>query len=297
MQARKSVLITGSQGLLGQQLVSDLSQQFQVFAVSRNGITPLNDNVVSLPIDLSSDWQSGILPDGLHAIIHLAQSDKFKDFPASALDVFNVNLNSTAKLLDFAHKSNVQKFVLASTGGIYRRGKAPLSSDSELEAPTQLTQYFGTKLAAEIFANNYKEIFDVDILRLFFMYGPRQKPHMFIPRLVQSIKSGIPITLAGEDGIRVNPIFVDDVSRLVTARVSDLGSEVINVCGSETVSIRQIAEEIGAQLGIAPMFTIVNDEDDLIADSSRAAALLEGRFINLHSGLEKLISESSNSLH
>ena len=297
MQARKSVLITGSQGLLGQQLASDLSQQFQVFAVSRNGITPLNDNVVSLPIDLSSDWQSGILPDGLHAIIHLAQSDKFKDFPASALDVFNVNLNSTAKLLDFAHKSNVQKFVLASTGGIYRRGKAPLSSDSELEAPTQLTQYFGTKLAAEIFANNYKEIFDVDILRLFFMYGPRQKPHMFIPRLVQSIKSGIPITLAGEDGIRVNPIFVDDVSRLVTAKVSDLGSEVINVCGSETVSIRQIAEEIGAQLGIAPMFTIVNDEDDLIADSSRAAALLEGRFINLHSGLEKLISESSNSLH
>lgn len=297
MQTRKSVLITGSQGLLGQQLVSDLSQQFQVFAVSRNGITQLNDNVVSLPIDLSSDWQSGILPDGLHAIIHLAQSDKFKDFPASAMDVFNVNLNSTAKLLDFAHKSHVQKFLLASTGGIYRRGKAPLSSDSELEAPTQLTQYFGTKLAAEIFANNYKEIFDVDILRLFFMYGPRQKPHMFIPRLVQSIKSGISITLAGEDGIRVNPIFVDDVSRLVTARVSNLGSEVINVCGSEMVSIRQIAEEIGAQLGIAPIFTIVNEEDDLIADSSRAAALLEGRFINLHSGLEKLISESSNSLN
>jgi nucleoside-diphosphate-sugar epimerase len=213
------------------------------------------------------------------------------------MDVFNVNLNSTAKLLDFAHKSHVQKFLLASTGGIYRRGKAPLSSDSELEAPTQLTQYFGTKLAAEIFANNYKEIFDVDILRLFFMYGPRQKPHMFIPRLVQSIKSGISITLAGEDGIRVNPIFVDDVSRLVTARVSNLGSEVINVCGSEMVSIRQIAEEIGAQLGIAPIFTIVNEEDDLIADSSRAAALLEGRFINLHSGLEKLISESSNSLN
>ncbi len=290
MQARKSVLITGSQGLLGQQLVSDLSQQFQVFAVSRNGITPLNDNVVSLPMDLSSDWQSGILPDGLQAIIHLAQSDKFKDFPASAMDVFNVNLNSTAKLLDFAHKSNVQKFVLASTGGIYRRGKAPLSSDSELEAPTQLTQYFGTKLAAEIFANNYKEIFDVDILRLFFMYGPRQKPHMFIPRLVQSIKSGIPITLAGEDGIRVNPIFVDDVSRLVTARVSDLGSEVINVCGSETVSIRQIAEEIGAQLGIAPTFTIVNEEDDLIADSSRAAELLGNSFTSLHTGLHKLIS-------
>ncbi len=290
MQARKSVLITGSQGLLGQQLVMDLSREFQVYAVSRNAIKSPNENVVSLPIDLSSDWATDNLPLGLHAVIHLAQSDKFKDFPDSAMDVFNVNLNSTAKLLDFAHKSSVTKFVLASTGGIYRRGKAPLSSDSELEAPTQLTQYFGTKLAAEIFANNYKEIFDVDILRLFFMYGPRQKPHMFIPRLINSIKSGTPITLAGNDGIRVNPIYVDDVSRLVNGRVSALGSEVVNVCGVETVSIRQIAEEIGNQLGISPLFTIVKEEDDLIADSSRAAELLSNNFTSLHTGLHSLIS-------
>jgi nucleoside-diphosphate-sugar epimerase len=268
----------------------DLSREFQVYAVSRNAIKSPNENVVSLPIDLSSDWATDKLPLGLHAVIHLAQSDKFKDFPDSAMDVFNVNLNSTAKLLDFAHTSNVTKFVLASTGGIYRRGKAPLSSDSELEAPTQLTQYFGTKLAAEIFANNYKEIFDVDILRLFFMYGPRQKPHMFIPRLITSIKSGTPITLAGNDGIRVNPIYVDDVSRLVNGRVSALGSEVVNVCGVETVSIRQIAEEIGNQLGIPPLFTIVKEEDDLIADSSRAAELLSNSFTSLHTGLHNLIS-------
>ncbi len=290
MQARKSVLITGSQGLLGQQLVTDLSREFQVYAVSRNAFKSLNENVIPLPIDLSSDWATDRLPLGLHAVIHLAQSDKFKDFPDSAMDVFNVNLNSTAKLLDFAHKSNVTKFVLASTGGIYRRGKAPLSSDSELEAPTQLTQYFGTKLAAEIFANNYKEIFDVDILRLFFMYGPRQKPHMFIPRLITSIKSGTPITLAGNDGIQVNPIYVDDVSRLVNGRISALGSEVVNVCGVETLSIRQIAEEIGNQLGISPLFTIVTEEDDLIADSSRAAELLANSFTSLHTGLHNLIS-------
>ncbi len=290
MQARKSVLITGSQGLLGQQLVMDLSREFQVYAVSRSAIKSPNENVVSLPIDLSSDWTTDKLPLGLHAVIHLAQSDKFKDFPDSAMDVFNVNLNSTAKLLDFAYKSNVTKFVLASTGGIYRRGKAPLSSDSELEAPTQLTQYFGTKLAAEIFANNYKEIFDVDILRLFFMYGPRQKPHMFIPRLINSIKSGTPITLAGNNGIRVNPIYVDDVSRLLNARLSALGSEVLNVCGVETVSIRQIAEEIGNQLGISPIFTNVKEEEDLIADSSRAAELLGNSFTSLHAGLHRIIS-------
>ncbi len=291
MDQKKIILVTGADGLLGRRLVDDLAQDCIVHAISRRDHHSTNPNINYLKLDLSESWAVDQLPVDVYGVIHLAQSDKFKDFPDFAMDVFNVNLQSTSKLLDFAYQSGVKKFILASTGGIYRRDKVPLNCDSDLEAPSQLSHYFGTKLAAEIFANNYKEIFDVDILRLFFMYGPGQKQHMFIPRLIEAIKKGLPITLAGNDGIKVNPIYVNDVSKIVHNRILIQGSEVLNVCGSEIVSIRDIAEAIGEQLGKKPIFQQVEGADDLIAHSSRTSELLENEFTNLVSGLQAMIND------
>ena len=74
-------------------------------------------------VDLSSDWKISELPTKIDVIYHLAQSDKFRDFPAGAPDVFQVNINSTAKLLDYAKKTGVKSFIYASSGGVYGNGK------------------------------------------------------------------------------------------------------------------------------------------------------------------------------
>ena len=47
------------------------------------------------------------------------------------------------------------------------------------------------------------------IIRPFFIYGPKQDKNMFIPRLFDNILNGREIFLSGEEGIIINPIYVD----------------------------------------------------------------------------------------
>jgi UDP-glucose 4-epimerase len=59
------------------------------------------------------------LPQKLDAVIHLAQSYRFREFPAGAMSVTNVNVVATAHLLESAARKGVQHFICASTGGVY----------------------------------------------------------------------------------------------------------------------------------------------------------------------------------
>jgi UDP-glucose 4-epimerase len=51
-------------------------------------------------VDFSLNWDIGVLPERAHAIVHSAQSVHFWDVTARALEVFQVNIDSTACLLD-----------------------------------------------------------------------------------------------------------------------------------------------------------------------------------------------------
>ena len=288
-----TVLVTGASGLLGRQLIANLVSAHKVYGVSRNLTASEFGGCEFIGIDLAAEWSTDLLPKDIDCVIHLAQSEKFRDFPHGALDVFNVNLASTAKLLDFSFQNNVSKFILASTGGIYRRGQVSLTSESSLEAPDTLSQYFGTKLSSEIFANNYREYFEIEIHRIFFMYGPNQKSRMFLPNLVRRIYNGDSISLAGQNGIQLNPIYVDDVAEIIKNSIEGPGSRVLNVGGGEVYSIRQIANLIGEELNKTPVFAFEDATFDLIADSSAAKSTLGRDFLDLRTGIKRMISSMS----
>jgi len=57
------------------------------------------------------------------------------------------------------------------------------------------------------------------------------------------------------------------------------------------MTIRQIAEEIGYQLGVAPVFKQVEVGDDIIADPSRTNALLGQVSTDFHTGISKLLAK------
>ena len=63
----------------------------------------------------------------------------------------------------------------------------------------------------------YQGEFVVVILRFFFVYGPGQSNEMLIPRLVKSVREGQPIALDGLDGLRINPVYVEDAVRAVVS--------------------------------------------------------------------------------
>lgn len=266
---KKTVLITGADGLLGRKLLELLAQTWNVEALVHKLPLNLTQGVNYAAVDFSGDWCLEDLPLRVDAIIHLAQSAKFRDFPVSALDVFKVNVESTAKLLDYCRVVGAKKFVYASSGGIYGNGDQAFKENAPIVPLGQLGYYLGSKTCGEILVQSYASLFQVVVVRPFFMYGSTQNRTMLIPRLLDLVASGCPIGLQGNNGIRINPIHVNDASAAVVAALALNESATFNIAGPDVMSIREICEGMGEFLGKAPVFqALPGQPHDLIADIS-----------------------------
>jgi nucleoside-diphosphate-sugar epimerase len=255
---------------------------FNVIALNHINTRKNVEDVKYQTIDFTTHHWTAELPDKLDCIIHLAQSSNFRDFPQSALDVFKVNIESTAQLLDYARRIGVKQFIYASSGGVYGNGVNPFHEHAPIVPFNQLGYYLGSKACSEILVQSYASIFKVIILRPFFMYGPGQNRNMLIPRLMDSVANGKPIVLQGENGILINPIHVKDASSAVLAAMSVQDSSTFNIAGPDILSIRQICEEMGAFLGKKPCFEFQTEKsNDLIGDISEMRNYLHNPKIHL----------------
>ena len=283
------VLITGGSGLIGAHLLRGLGPENFVYAIARSD--RLSAAMQTIEIDLGKPWSTDALPRDVETVVHLAQSDHFRDLPLRAEDVFAVNTQSTAKLLDYARSIGATQFVLASSGGVYGGGSGSLSEDLPIHASGELGFYVGSRICSEIISGCYSSYMNVICLRFFFVYGPGQQPHMLVPRLVESIRSGRAVTLRGETGLRLNPVHVDDAVLAVSKAMTLQGSHTINVAGPAVLSLREMADEIGRVVGRAPQFEVqpAGVMRDLIADTSRMRSLLCTPRISFSQGLEAMM--------
>jgi nucleoside-diphosphate-sugar epimerase len=262
-----------------------LEKDHEVFTVSGKYS---GDN--NLNIDFSSDWSTDLLPPGIEAIIHLAQSEDFRDFPGKAKAVFYTNTLSTLKLIDFAVKTGVQKFIYASSAGIYGNSDDAFTEEQDIVYKKEMGFYLGTKHCSEVILTNYTSLLDVQVLRLFFVYGKGQRKDMLIPRLVNNVQKGNAIMLSGKDGIKINPLHALDAANAVKAALGLQGSHTINAGGAEVLSLRQICEAIGAVTGKAPKFTLEEKQPNhLTGNISRMNDLLVAPQVKFSEGIKTLI--------
>lgn len=249
------ILLTGATGLLGHRVAAISPSNCRLVSISRNPCIGLPRHVEHLAVDLTDPNFGMQLPARIDCIIHLAQSRRFREFPQGVADVFSVNTQSTAILLDHAVKSGCNKFIYASTGSVYRPSEV-LTESSPLLEFEDMQIYPASKLAAEAILGSFARVFRVVNMRFFFMYGEGQHKSMLIPRLISSIRESRPILLSGIDGFCFNPLYVGDAADLVWAVVSSNFSGLLNVAGPEELTLRSVCEKLGAQIGRAPIFDI-----------------------------------------
>jgi UDP-glucose 4-epimerase len=289
MPSRK-VLITGATGLIGSHLLRGLCSDDHVYAVSRSG--SVSSATETIALDLGQPWKIADLPRDVDVIIHLAQSEHYRDFPQRADDVFAVNTLATVKLLDFARITGVKQFVFASTGGVYGSGADSFSEEQAIAAKGELGFYVGTRLCSEIVSECYQNWMNVICLRFFFVYGQGQRPNMLVPRLIDSVRTGRAIQLRGDAGLSINPVHVSDAVIAVRNATKLSGSHKLNVAGPDVLSLRQIAEIIGEEVGRQPAFEVSASEGDidLIGDITRMRVRLHDPAIRFREGVRTLLA-------
>jgi nucleoside-diphosphate-sugar epimerase len=222
-----------------------------------------------LEADLTDPGLDAVLPDGVDAVVHLAQG--YVAFPEGAGEIFAVNAGSTQRLADWGRRCGVRRFVFASSGSVYAPATRPLKEDD----PTRpLAFHPATKLMAEQMLEFYEDAMEVVRLRLFAPYGPGQTNRM-IPRLITTVAEGRTVRLSRGGEPRLNPIHVADLVEIISQAVAGAGASVVNIAGPRAVSVADIAEIIGSTLGRAPVLEAhdVDPPGDLVADTTRMQAV------------------------
>jgi len=269
-----NVIVTGGSGLVGRHLLPLLG----------DAIAPVRSQ-----LDLSQPLDLGALPGAADAVVYLAQSSRFREWPNDNGDIHQVNVAAPLALAEYARRAGARHFIYASTGGVYAQSASPISEGGELAQP--MSFYPASKYAAETLLAPYAAHFTLVILRFFFVYGPGARSDMLIPRLIESVRDGRSIQLQGQDGLRLNPIHAGDAANAIVAALGLHQSMTINVAGPEQSTLRAIAEQVGTELNREPLFEIEQvDGSGIVADIGRMTRLLGKPTIGIASGLRTMLA-------
>lgn len=277
----KKILITGATGLLGKHIIRKLKKQFYIYAISREKKIDEQD-LKWIKLDFSKNWNISSLPSRIDIIIHAVQSEKFRDFPESSVEIFNINTFSTLRLLEYGRIVKAKKFIYISSGGV----------GDLYKNISDISFYLTSKLSSELLVKNYQSFFDTVIIRPFFIYGPGSKKTLLIPRLIDLIQNNKPVLLHGKEGIRINPIYIKDAVEAIVKSINLKGNHTVDLAGNEILSIKEIAVIIGDQLKIPPHFKNLDSvRVDLLGDNLQTAKILYKPKIKFKDGIEKVLKE------
>ena len=219
------------------------------------------------------------LLEGVDAVVHLAAMAGLVRSWQEFEGYMTCNVLATQRLLAAAATTGSPHFVHASTSSVYGRF-ATGNEDADTEP---ISPYGITKLAAEKLVLAYAQQFGLraTVLRLFSVYGPRQRPDMGYNIFIRRLLAGETITVDG-DGTdsRSNTYVLDCVDgiRRALAQPEVSVGQIFNIGGGEEVNVNQVLEMLEELTGVQAQIVYgpprPGDQRRTVADTGKARTLL-----------------------
>lgn len=171
------ILIVGATGYVGRYLSVYLQEKgYDILALGRSKKVEsfFEENGVSFQFfDLNNDNSYEVLPKfGVEAIVCLSACLAEHETPVE--DFFKINTIGVYKLLEYARKNGIPKFILTSSHKVYNDiCKDLISEDDGISFRGDHSPYIISKIAAENFVEYYHKDYGIEgiILRLSGVHG------------------------------------------------------------------------------------------------------------------------------
>jgi dTDP-glucose 4,6-dehydratase len=263
----QTLLVTGGCGFIGSNFINWYHRSFpHVFIVNvdRLDYCAREDNVENADPSWYRLWVADITsapcmkfifehhkPD---AIIHFAAQSHVDNSFGNSLAFTQDNVVGTHTLLECARTvlgSALKRFVHISTDEVYGEvdHDHPGCTEASLLNPTN--PYAASKAAAEFLVRSYNHSYGMPtiITRGNNVYGPRQFPEKIIPRFIDQLLAGKPMTIHGEGKSTRNFIHVFDVASAVqTILHHGEIANIYNIGGDCELSVMEVATRVLAIL-------------------------------------------------
>jgi len=263
------ILVTGGAGFIGSHLVDrlldggdarvtvvDNFSDFYDPAIKRANIAPYlateNFELVEADIMDSRVMEDLFSRSKFDCVVHLAARAGVRPSLEDPLSYETTNVRGTFNLLEAARRNEVPRFVFGSSSSVYgMNSRVPFSEDDPVASP--ISPYAVTKIAGEAACHTYSHLYGLRIvcLRLFTVYGARQRPDLAIHKFARLISKGLPIPMFGDGTTRRDYTYIDDIiaGLLAAMKYDRTQFEVINLGESRTVELRRLVELIEQALG------------------------------------------------
>ncbi len=184
-------------------------------------------------------------------VIHLAALAGVLPSLERPAEYIRVNVDGTLILLELSRQYQVTNVVFASSSSVYgERDKAPFTEEDPTSQP--LSPYGATKKMGEVLAFTYHHLYGLPVtcLRLFTVYGPRQRPDLAIHKFSLCLLTGKPIPIYGDGSSQRDYTFVSDVVDAITAAAEKpMGYEIINVGSGRPITLLQMIQTLEKAIG------------------------------------------------
>ena len=231
----KTILVTGSPGFIGANLVLRLLKELQGGTiVSLDNTNDYYDPALK-EYRLSLIEQTAKVSPVEHVFIRGSVADKalvdrvFREYkPAVVVNLaaqagvrysidhpdayIESNLIGFYNILEACRHNPVAHLVYASSSSVYGGNKkVPFSTEDKVDNPVSL--YAATKKSNELLAHSYSKLYDIPAtgLRFFTVYGPAGRPDMFYFSATQKLAAGKTIQIFNYGNCQRDFTYVDDI--------------------------------------------------------------------------------------
>jgi nucleoside-diphosphate-sugar epimerase len=228
----KKILVTGSDGFIGSELVKKLAGQ---------GL-----QVIGFDISDGNIADAGSLDhlqkEGISHIFHLAGKSYVPESWSDPASFYRTNVLGTVNILELCRKTGARLTFMSS----YVYGKPHYLPIDENHPVKAYNPYSQTKLLAEEIVRFYQSQFTIGctIMRPFNIYGPGQNKHFLIPELVSKILDpGIGVIEVMDLRPRRDFIYISDMVEALFLSM-DGPEGTYNVGSGISFSVEDVVREI-----------------------------------------------------